>query len=144
MGRGNGIQANGASLLFGSRSAKEPRNKQDILKEEQSNLDKLTKQKQLKASIKHHEDQGGKVEFYEATGVDNSDPIIEMWTNRENKLHRSDGPAVAFHHGRREWRVQGKLHRVEGPAVEGDGDEYWLEGMKMTAEKHDEYRHLYE
>ncbi len=34
------------------------------------------------------------------------------------KPHREDGPAMHFNSGAKQWFVKGKLHREDGPAVE--------------------------
>ena len=33
-------------------------------------------------------------------------------------LHRTDGPAIEWVGGNKEWLVNGKLHRLDGPALE--------------------------
>jgi hypothetical protein len=41
-------------------------------------------------------------------------------------LHRTDGPAIEFADGGKEWWVDGKRHRVDGPACEyAEGSKYW-------------------
>ena len=40
------------------------------------------------------------------------------WPGTDRRLHRTDGPAVEYSDGRREWRQHGILHRTDGPAVE--------------------------
>ena len=48
------------------------------------------------------------------------------WHNELGQRHRTDGPAVEFANGDREWYVNGDLHRLDGPAVEyADGDQVW-------------------
>ncbi len=43
-----------------------------------------------------------------------------------DKLHRSDGPAVEFKSGNKRWYINGELHRTDGPAIEyTDGTKYW-------------------
>jgi hypothetical protein len=45
---------------------------------------------------------------------------------REGVRHRSDGPAVEFKNGDREWWIMGERHRADGPAVQGaDGYRAW-------------------
>ena len=57
-----------------------------------------------------------------------TDGTKEWYLN--DKLHRSDGPAVVYADGIKEWRVDGKRHRTDGPAVEyADGSkEWWVDG----------------
>lgn len=43
-----------------------------------------------------------------------------------NKLHRTDGPAIEYANGDKEWYFNNKRHRVDGPAVEFiDGYKSW-------------------
>lgn len=60
----------------------------------------------------------------------------EWWVNGE--LHRIGGPASEWADGSREWRVNGKWHRIDGPAIEwGDGGLEWhLSGHRVTEEEH--------
>ena len=56
------------------------------------------------------------------------------------KLHRTDGPAVERPNGRKEWYLNGKRHRVDGPAKEyTDGTkQWWLNNKKYTEQEHAE------
>jgi hypothetical protein len=46
--------------------------------------------------------------------------------------HRLDGPAVENADGHKEWYRNGKLHRTDGPAVEwADGTKYWYVDGKL-------------
>lgn len=47
-----------------------------------------------------------------------------------NRIHRTDGPAIEWPNGDKQWFVGGKLHRTDGPASEyNDGSsEWWLHG----------------
>ena len=47
------------------------------------------------------------------------------WYDKNNKLHRDDGPAVEYANGSKEWFQHGHLHREDGPAVE------WCNGTKI-------------
>ena len=45
---------------------------------------------------------------------------------RNNKLHRTDGPAVECSDGNKHWYFNGKLHRTDGPAIEwASGNKHW-------------------
>ena len=47
--------------------------------------------------------------------------------NSANQLHRTDGPAVEWTIGHKEWWQNGQRHRTDGPAIEWDsGDKAWV------------------
>jgi len=52
------------------------------------------------------------------------------WLNEKGKHHRTDGPAVEWANGDREWCVNDKLHRIDGPAFESanGGRAWWVNG----------------
>jgi len=50
----------------------------------------------------------------------------KFWYDRKGNLHRSDGPAVEFTNGDKEWWIHGKRHREDGPAVIAGKHEYWF------------------
>ena len=62
-------------------------------------------------------------------------PAIE-WANGtkewfvNGKRHRLDGPAHEWPDGTKDWYLNGKLHRVDGPAIEwaNGGKEWWVNG----------------
>ena len=56
------------------------------------------------------------------------------------KLHREDGPACEYAHGRKEWWLNGQRHREDGPAIEDtDGYREWfLDGVKYSEEEFEE------
>lgn len=47
-------------------------------------------------------------------------------------LHRTDGPAVEYADGDKEWYVNGELHRVDGPAIQyaSGTKEWWMHGQR--------------
>jgi len=53
---------------------------------------------------------------------------------QNDKLHRTDGPAIEYAYGDKAWYQNGKLHRTDGPAVEySDGGKAWyLGGQRLT------------
>ena len=55
-----------------------------------------------------------------------------VWLNLEGKLHRTDGPAIEYADGYKEWWINDKPHRIDGPAVEyTNGDkEWWVNGKR--------------
>jgi len=75
-----------------------------------------------------------------------SDTQLTMITNDfgtkiwklNGRYHRSDGPAIEYEDGAREWRLKwwlnGKLHRTDGPAIEhADGHrEWWLNDKRYS------------
>ena len=54
------------------------------------------------------------------------------WRNKDDELHRLDGPAIEFANGGKQWYQNGKLHRNDGPAVEyANGDKWWYQNGKL-------------
>jgi hypothetical protein len=50
----------------------------------------------------------------------------KYWYNRFGELHRTNGPAVEWPSGTKEWFIKGQRHRTNGPAVEySNGDKEW-------------------
>ena len=49
-----------------------------------------------------------------------------------NRLHRTDGPAIEFADGSESWWLNGNLHRNSGPAVTAANGEtsWWIYGKK--------------
>ena len=52
---------------------------------------------------------------------------MQICTNDQNEIHRTDGPAVIWANGSQEWFENGKCHRTDGlPAViYADGGQAW-------------------
>jgi hypothetical protein len=63
--------------------------------------------------------------------IEYADGNKQWWV--EDKRHRLDGPAVEHADGSVEWWVEDKRHRTDGPAVEHvDGSkEWWVEDKRM-------------
>ena len=58
--------------------------------------------------------------------------------NNADELHRTDGPAVEYSNGVKEWWQNGHLHRTDGPAVEyAFGTKFWYINNEGLTE--DEY-----
>jgi hypothetical protein len=64
-------------------------------------------------------------------------PVIDefgskRWYNNIGELHRTDGPAIEWYDGSKEWFVNGVLHRTDGPAMEDiiGFTEWWFNGKK--------------
>ena len=60
-------------------------------------------------------------------------PAVE-WANgtkewyQDDLRHRVDGPAVEYTDGRKEWWHHGRLHRVDGPAItDTNGNQWWYQ-----------------
>jgi hypothetical protein len=50
----------------------------------------------------------------------------KFWYNKNNEMHREDGPAAEYFDGTKTWRIDGRLHREDGPALEaGNGNKHW-------------------
>jgi len=51
--------------------------------------------------------------------------------------HRTDGPAVEWSNGDKEWYVDGERHRLDGPAIEcSNGDKgWWIDNKRLTKEQ---------
>jgi hypothetical protein len=59
------------------------------------------------------------------------DKYGKYYINDNNKFHRTDGPAIEYVNGDKEWYINGMCHREDGPAVERYEDQiigYWLNG----------------
>ncbi len=49
-----------------------------------------------------------------------------------DKLHRTDGPAIECKNGDKYYYLDGKRHRTDGPAMEcNNNKEYYLDGVKV-------------
>ena len=65
------------------------------------------------------------------------------WRNEAGDLHREDGPAVIYPHGRREWWRNGRRHRDDGPAIECcDGTKAWYRNGQLHRENGPAIEHL--
>ena len=64
------------------------------------------------------------------TGVKTDEYVTYHYLNGE--LHRTDGPAIEYKNGSKEWWQNDKLHRTDGPANEYvDGYKaYYISGAK--------------
>ena len=52
------------------------------------------------------------------------------YCNTEGQWHRTNGPAIIWNNGDKQWYVNGKCHRINGPAVElANGTKaWWIDG----------------
>jgi len=62
--------------------------------------------------------------------------IGKSYFNKDGKRHRTDGPAVEYASGTKEWYLNGKLHRTDGgPAIElANGSKFWILNGKRHRE----------
>ena len=50
----------------------------------------------------------------------------KYWHNANGLYHRTDGPAVEWADGSKDWYIDGKRHRIDGPAIEdAEGHKAW-------------------
>jgi len=55
---------------------------------------------------------------------------------KNGKLHREDGPALEYSDGTKLWYINGELHRLDGPAIEwADGNKDWYLNDKFISNK---------
>ncbi len=62
------------------------------------------------------------------------------YKNQLGQYHRTDGPAVEYSNGSKEWWINGKLHRENGPAIIlGNGVKWWfLNDIEYSEEEYQE------
>lgn len=72
----------------------------------------------------------------EEENIEQADGTKSWWRNE--KLHRTNGPAYEGADGSKGWWVNDELHRIDGPAIENaDGSkEWWLKDKKLSEELH--------
>ena len=63
---------------------------------------------------------------------------MKEYRNEKGQLHKTNGPALIWSDGRKEWWINGKRHREDGPAVEwDDGIKSWyLNGIEYTEDQY--------
>jgi hypothetical protein len=62
---------------------------------------------------------------------------------KDKILHRTDGPAVEFWNGDKQWMINGKLHRIDGPAIDYKNVKfYYINDEEFTEEKFNKYNKL--
>ena len=58
----------------------------------------------------------------------------EKWL-KDNKFHRTDGPAIVYANGEEVWYKNNNPHRADGPArIFPDGIEFWYEDDRLIKE----------
>ncbi len=62
---------------------------------------------------------------------------MKEYKNESGRYHKTDGPAIEYTNGGKEWYINGKYHREDGPAVEfSNGSKLWyLNGINYTEEE---------
>jgi len=62
--------------------------------------------------------------------------------HKQGLLHRTNGPAIEWADGIKEWYNMGMRHRTNGPAVEyADGSMLWfIKGKQYTEHEFNDYR----
>ena len=62
---------------------------------------------------------------------------MKEYKNKQGQLHRTDGPAIEYDNGTKEWYINGKLHRTDGPAIEYDNGskEWWVNGELVYSDE---------
>ena len=60
------------------------------------------------------------------TSIKKEFPNETEYYNEQGLLHRTDGPAIDYISGHKEWYINGIRHREDGPAIEySSGTKYW-------------------
>lgn len=59
--------------------------------------------------------------------------------NTSGEIHCTDGPAVLYHCGRKEWFVEGHRHRIDGPSIEDPYDDGRLNEWHVCGRRFTEY-----
>ena len=78
---------------------------------------------------------GSTLTVYGESYADGHGPGEQIWRNAKGQKDRTDGPAVEWPSGHKEWWREGKLSREDGPAVErpaSGNHEYWIQGKKVA------------
>jgi hypothetical protein len=58
------------------------------------------------------------------------------YRNEQGDYHRTDGPAVEYKNGTKEWFNNGKLHREDGPAIDYNSIKQWyLNGIEYSEQE---------
>jgi len=61
--------------------------------------------------------------------------VCTVWRNAKGQLHRTDGPAIEFVNGDKQWFQNDILYRTDGPAIElANGDKLWCADGDLFSE----------
>ncbi len=99
---------------------------------DEESFQKALKEKTRTDSIMTTDEKGNKYWRNEKGQYHRTDGPAVEWTDGSKEwylygeLHRTDGPAREFASGYKSWHLNGQLHRTDGPAVENaDGSRAW-------------------
>ena len=86
----------------------------------------------------YNNDKNNNLHREDGPAIERTDGTKVWYIN--GKLHRTDGPAIEWKSGTKEWFLNGKRHRTNGPAVErANGVKQWyLNGKKYTENEYAE------
>jgi hypothetical protein len=70
--------------------------------------------------------------------------VIE-YLNKNNELHRLDGPASEYSNGNKYWCKDAKRHRLDGPAIEycNGRKDYWYNGKQINVSTDKEFKQYF-
>jgi hypothetical protein len=98
----------------------------DNQRQNQRGITKMTNYTKVKSDIRHY-NAGGQLHRTDGPAIVWPCGSKEWYIN--GQLHREDGPAVELNTDTKEWWIHGQKHREDGPAVEGSmQDEWWVNG----------------
>ena len=88
-------------------------------------------------------DEYGTQLWYKDDKYHRTDGPAAIWADdtqfwyKDGKLHRTDGPASVWASGTQFWYKDEKLHRLDGPAiVYADGTQFWyINGKALTEQE---------
>lgn len=104
---------------------------------QQGQLDCLDKPAYLVTGHYHHEAWFRNGSYCRDNGPTYITNAVTRW-HLDNKLHRTDGPAVVWKNGRQDWFQNNVLHREDGPAIVSPSGEcrWFLHGIEFSALEH--------
>jgi hypothetical protein len=87
---------------------------------------------ELETRIEYRRKEDNRLHRTDGPAIEHEDGT-KKWCS-DNYLHREDGPAVEYAGGSKEWYREGKRHREDGPALEhADGTKVWaLNGISLS------------
>ena len=89
-------------------------------------------------------DEHGTQRWYKNDKLHRTDGPAVLYTNgtqywyQNGKLHRTDGPSVIYEDGTQRWNKNGKLHREDGPAIlyANGSQTWWLNDIKYDFDEY--------